>query len=280
MVDQGEVWGWETFFTELRSFIDSCDRQRGIAQPDFASYAIERLQIAVQNVTTIGNVLRNNIDRHRGMHTHVDVLSRYSQYMDNLVRALHSIILDWETYLEDLDQQRVQVAYHAPVVRVPNQRGRPQFHVTGDQLEFLRSLSFSWTEIASLLHVSRMTVYRRRRELGLLDEPVAVPTDRQLGEIVREIRLEAPALGQSLMLGRLRAMGYRVTRQRIREAMRSQDPLNTALRMPGGLTARRQYAVAGPNSLWHIGKSKFLLSQHYPQKRGMHGQPLLLHSQA
>ncbi len=45
------------------------NRQRGIAQHDFASYATEGLQIAAQNVTTIGTVLHSSMDRHRGSHT-------------------------------------------------------------------------------------------------------------------------------------------------------------------------------------------------------------------
>jgi len=32
------------------------------------------------------------------------------------------------------------------------------------------------------------------------------------------------------------------------------DPLHTALRWRGNLTPRHPYSVAGPNSLWHIGK--------------------------
>ncbi len=44
-------------------------------------------------------------------------------------------------------------------------------------------------------------------------------------------------------------MGYRVTRKRLRTQFQAQDPLNTALRMPGGLTSRVKYSVAGPNSM-------------------------------
>lgn len=49
-------------------------------------------------------------------------------------------------------------------------------------------------------------------------------------------------------------MGYIVTRQRVRRAIRSTDPMSVALRWRGGLVYRRTYSVPGPNSLWHIGK--------------------------
>lgn len=41
-------------------------------------------------------------------------------------------------------------------------------------------------------------------------------------------------LGQMLILGRLRALGYHMTRDRLRQAIRSKDPLNNALQMPRG----------------------------------------------
>ena len=48
-------------------------------------------------------------------------------------------------------------------------------------------------------------------------------------------------------------MGYQISRSRVRECVRNADPINTALRWQGNLTARRPYTVPGPNSLWHIG---------------------------
>ena len=44
----------------------------------------------------------------------------------------------------------------------------------------------------------------------------------------------------------LGAKGVKVTRDR--------DPIGVALRWPAGATRRQPYSVAGPNSLWHIGK--------------------------
>lgn len=60
-----------------------------------------------------------------------------------------------------------------------------------------------------------------------------------------------PALGQTLVWGRLRSMGLSVTRARLREAMWVSDPIHTALRW-SEITPRRPYSVPGPNSLWHV----------------------------
>ena len=43
------------------------------------------------------------------------------------------------------------------------------------------------------------------------------------------------------------------------------DPINTALRWQGTVTARRSYLVPGPNSLWHIGE--YITSTKYSMMR-------------
>ena len=63
-----------------------------------------------------------------------------------------------------------------------------------------------------------------------------------------------PTVGEKIIMGQLRAQGFRVTRCRVREIIRAMDPINTALRWQGTVTARRSYSVPGPNSLWHIGE--------------------------
>ena len=57
-----------------------------------------------------------------------------------------------------------------------------------------------------------------------------------------------------MVCGSLRAKGVKVTRERVRNILRSTDPLGSVRRWPLGLIRRQPYSVAGPNSLWHIGK--------------------------
>ena len=128
--------------------------------------------------------------------------------------------------------------------------GRPKCEITSDQLDYLHSLSFSWTEISHLIGVSRMTIYRRRVEYGMMDETSRTLSDEALSEILRELRVELPELGETMVAGRLRSMGYRVPRQQLRERS---DPLNVALRWNMKIT-HCLYSVLGPNSLWHISK--------------------------
>ena len=169
-----------------------------------------------------------------------------------LLQALEHVVRIWTEYSNSLDQQWASSHYVTPT-EVPRGRGRPRFQISKEQLEYLRSLSFSWTAIADMLMVSRMTVYRRRVEFGLLVEPQSSITDQELIRIVRHLSVQHPQVGQSFIWGRLRSLGYRVTRERVRQAIRICDPLNSALRWQGISTSRRPYSVPGPNSLWHIG---------------------------
>ena len=52
------------------------------------------------------------------------------------------------------------MAYQASSSTSPAGAGRPQFDISKEQLEYLSSLGFKWTEVAALLGVSRMTIYR------------------------------------------------------------------------------------------------------------------------
>ena len=98
-----------------------------------------------------------------------------------------------------------------------------------------------------------MTIFRCRQEFGMLEEPFRTLTDPELRVKLSEIRRTFPE-AEEMILGQLRSMGYQIIRARVREALRSVDPINTALRWQGGIMARRSYSVPGPNSLWHIGK--------------------------
>lgn len=75
-----------------------------------------------------------------------------------------------------------------------------------------------------------MTLYRCREEYGLIEDPRFIPSDVELIQLVRELRCELPYCGEDMFLGRLRSMGYFVTRCRLCDAIHSTDPISTALR--------------------------------------------------
>ena len=178
-------------------------------------------------------------------------LARITDELHQL-NAILSSLLNLQQSYEESTASMEDAAYSTPLEQTA-QRGRPRFRITRDQLDYLRSLSFSWTEIASLLGISRMTIYRHRVECGLLHEQRDVLSDAELDAMILDFRRDLPYSGQTMILGRLRGMGFYTTRVRVRESIRRVDPLNTPLRWGGGLHHRRPYSVPGPNSLWHLG---------------------------
>ena len=240
-------WGWTQFFDELSRFLRSADRQYGLCDEQYCDYAINRFETAVQNV----DGFKERVQTADGSVDDTESLHSISLLLTDLHHELTSLLQQWQEYSDRIDAEVSIVRYSAPLHH-HGDRGRPAFSISRQQLEYLRSLSFSWTEIASLLGVSRMTIYRRRAEFGLLDDPSRTLNDEELSRVVVEMRRELPEIGQLMVAGRLRSMGYQIPRHRVRDAVRSSDPLNTALRWHG-VTTRRPYSVPGPTSLWHIG---------------------------
>ena len=93
-------------------------------------------------------------------------------------------------------------------------------------------------------------------------EPVGHLTDLELNDVVQQLKREFPSMRETMLWWQLRTMGFRVTRSRVRHALRETDPMHTALRWRGELTRRQPYSEPGPNSLWHIGKYTLTLSQN------------------
>ena len=99
-------------------------------------------------------------------------------------------------------------------------------------------------DIGRLLQVSLSTVRRRLRDYG-------IDTSRPFSDLCDEIRKDNPRCGYRVMLGHLRARGYRVPQLRVRQMMQKEDPEGTVTRWMNTVKSR-VYSVSGPNALWHI----------------------------
>ncbi len=142
----------EAFFNEVFRLVDQAERQYGLANRDYTDYIIERLEFVII-------VCSDLFDNIRG----VSGLEDYCRSVGELVGAIRTILRSWEEYEGVLDanlSQRPPMAYHLHPVHNSRQPGRPQFNISKEQLEYLRSLGFHWNEISILLGVSRMTIYR------------------------------------------------------------------------------------------------------------------------
>ena len=100
----------------------------------------------------------------------IRILLFYRGQLEELVVCLQQIAVEWQSLKDALDANELSPnAYRATAVPTGS-RGRPRFQITQEQLEYLHSLSFSWSDISDILGVSRMTIYRYRRDFNMLSE--------------------------------------------------------------------------------------------------------------
>ena len=71
---------------------------------------------------------------------------------------LHIIGQVWQLYIDQINTQINSTSYRAPILMISGRPGRPMFNISADQLIYLHSLSFTWTQISAMLGVSRMTI--------------------------------------------------------------------------------------------------------------------------
>ena len=142
--------GLTEFLDEVTRLIDGAERQYGIANRSYAEYVIERLEFCIITCTSLLDNIRQS--------SSILEMENYCSSLRDLVGCLRQIHHKWEEYASVLDSlpTRSEPAQRSQ----PDGPGRPRFEISKDQLEYLASLSFKWTEIAALLGVSRMTIYR------------------------------------------------------------------------------------------------------------------------
>ena len=135
------------------------------------------------------------------------------------------------------------------------QRGRPSFDIPKQRLSELMTLSFTASEIASIVGTSKSTVDRRISDYGLRQQ---IPrytdiTEAELDEKVLEALTECPNYGVRLMKGHLLACGIKVTWDDVRACLWRVDPagiLNRSIQRT--IIQRRVFSVPGTLALVHI----------------------------
>ena len=128
-------------------------------------------------------------------------VEEYKSAVGNLISACQSIAYWWQEYVDSEQASDRSYAYGTPVVHIRGERGRPRFDITKDQLEYLSSLSFSWSEIASILGVSRMTVFRRGQEFNITLQRRDTLTDSELIQLISDWKTEVLNVGVTIVTG-------------------------------------------------------------------------------
>lgn len=250
MAARRETQGWVGFFNELSLFLRTAKHTEHPSR-GFCEYVVDRLQMWIVSVA--------HLVTHLESRSASNVAVVYVSCLNELIEHLRAVLNVWNSKLEDYNDGQNPYSYSVQV-ETPHRTGRPRFMISKEQIEYLRSMSFTWVQISDLLGVSYMTIYRRRVEYGIIDNRGRDVSDADILRLVSELRREQPALGQTMVWARLKALGFKVTRARVRDAIHSTDPISSAFRWRE-MTPRRPYSVASPNSLWHIGISLNQLSK-------------------
>lgn len=149
---------WSSHFLEVNSLLLAAERQYGIASASYSDHFIERFEVAIRSCSSILHGLENPPVSLNDAEQ--SILGDIKGSIRHLIVELRSLLRRWGEYRDLLDSHyQNDVSYQTPVVR-NGRRGRPRFRIDKEQLEYLLSLSFNWSEIAALLGVSRMTVFR------------------------------------------------------------------------------------------------------------------------
>ena len=210
---------WMRFFGALQSFLSQLENTEH-PNSHFCEYAVDRLELWISTVSQLVEHLDTD-------EFTTDFIEECIANLGVLLRHMRVIRREWEHLMTDVGSSSMSYT----VGTIHGETGRPRYCIYKEQLQYLRSMSFSWVQIATLLGVSYSTVYRRRMEFGLVQDSIGQTVDdATLIALVNEIRRQQPALGQTMVWGQLRSQGYHVTRARVRSAIRSTDPINTALR--------------------------------------------------
>ena len=181
--------------------------------------------------------------------THIDLLDRTIALPSQLSRVVTDetdlkLLKDLQLFFSELLEKYLQhfgnntsrqlefLSFHVPHADKCAGPGRPSVYIPPEILEDLRELGFSWEKIARMFRVSRWTIMRRVRALGLEHlTRFSSLTDRQIDNIIQSyISHHGNTTGESYLRGHFRALGYTVPRRRIRGGLNRVDPRNSALR--------------------------------------------------
>ena len=265
MAEQSEVLFMDGF-DDILNLLNVCEEENNVNEP-FIEAVIYRLEKAVKFMEHI-----------------LPIVNECKDELNEVAGNLRILYHGWCRKLQSLGQRHNTACTHlavfwisAPEYCVITGPGRPKYNIDEEVLLNLRALGFTWKEIAQLLLVSRWTLWRRVRELGIAERTgFSDITNEQLDDIVRAfMNIQGSLVGYSMVQGHLRNMGITIQRDRIRSSIARVDPSNCRLRW-ATVVSRRTYSVAGPNSLWHIDGHHSLITWGFVIHGGIDGYSRLI----
>ena len=146
-----------------------------------------------------------------------EVCQRQAEKLVQWTLAIKSSVVDGESLFQAI--LRIREAVNAEVEENTLQRrGRPSIPISENQILFLLEHGFTIGQMAASFGCSRRTVERRMHEYSIRAREIySTITGENLLELVCAMLRQNPTLGEKSIDGLLRAQGYIVQRQRIRD---------------------------------------------------------------
>ena len=142
--------GLNDFIDGIARLVEDGERQYGVANVGYTEYFVERLEICILSCID----LKDCTEGRSG-------LESYCATLNELIECLRAVHRKWLEYEDSIESLSVRsLSYQAPSFHSRTGPGRPPFYISKDQLVYLISMGFKWVEIAAMLNVSRMTIYR------------------------------------------------------------------------------------------------------------------------
>ena len=210
------LWGLENYFEELATFIRPLGGDRiTFANDSYTEYVLDRLSTCITTLSRLSDHIQSGIETTELDKDEMAAIDTYLVQLSQLSSCLQDIAGQWQMHFDLLQRQagyHNDVAFRPSTTHRRHMPGRPRFEIMKEQLEYLSSMSFSWSLIAQLLGVSRMTIYRRRLEFEP-DDPTPSVSNEDLMSTVLSMRSEFPEMGETMAWGWLRSQGIQVTRE-------------------------------------------------------------------
>jgi hypothetical protein len=119
-----------------------------------------------------------------------------------------------------------------------------------DKVDELVIAGFEWKDVAVALCVSD-TKLRNWRIASDYVDPLIIPSDEVLDDLVRTFAAEKGTRGERAVGGFLLSLRLRVTRDRLRQSLHRVDG-EAVVQRRARAVERVVYSVGGPHHLWHI----------------------------
>ena len=119
------------------------------------------------------------------------------------------------------------------------------------QVELLREMRYSWSEVADVLMISRTTLWRKLNDMNIPLSSYTTISNSDLDSVMSVLVSRFPQNGVVMMWGHLKSINIFITRQKVAESLMRVSPQLVQHRQSSSIS-RHVYNVPSPNYLWHI----------------------------